>query len=56
MFFEAGASLDEGDWMSPGGRTPHALRFTTATTYGGLPEDPVVLQAVLHHVRPPAPS
>lgn len=38
--------------MSPGGRTPEDLRFTTATTHGALPEDPAVMQAVLHHIRP----
>lgn len=37
--------------MAPGGRTPLDLRFTTATTHGGLPEDPAVLQAVLQHIR-----
>jgi len=38
--------------VSPGGRTPQQLRFTTATTHGGLPEDPAVLQAVLDHIGP----
>ena len=38
--------------MSPGGRTPRELRFTTATTHGALPEDEAVVQAVLQHVRP----
>ncbi len=35
---------------SPGGRTPQEMRFTTATTHGGLPEDPAVMQAVVHHM------
>ena len=35
---------------SPGGRTPHDRRFTTATTHGGLPEDPAVQQAILRHI------
>ncbi len=37
---------------APGGRTPDDRRFTTATTHGGLPEDPAVQQAVLRHIRP----
>ena len=36
---------------SPGGRTPAAMRFTTATTHGGLPEDPAVVQAIVEHVK-----
>lgn len=36
---------------SPGGRTPKAMRFTTATTHGGLPEDPAVVQAIVEHIR-----
>lgn len=35
---------------SPGGRTPEDRRFTTATTHGGLPEDPAVQQAIIGHV------
>ena len=38
--------------VSPGGRTPHDLRFTSATTHGGLPEDPAIQQAILRHIRP----
>lgn len=35
---------------SPGGRTPDACRFTSATTHGGLPEDPAIQQAILRHI------
>ncbi len=38
--------------VSPGGRTPHDLRFTSATTHGGLPEDPAIQRAILLHIRP----
>jgi hypothetical protein len=37
---------------SPGGRTRDDRRFTTATTHGGLPEDPAVQLAILRHIVP----
>ena len=50
-------SVLQHDWgeqvtrlASPGGRTPAAMRFTTATTHGGLPEDAAVVQAIVEHV------